>query len=140
MVNGVLEGLTVLEITGDVAGAYCSRLLRAHGARITKVEPTGGDKSRSLLPRSTETGESGLFAWLNAGKDSICLALPDKEDALLELARHADICVFDNSLPAGIDLPDHLIACNISWFGRRGPYAAWHGSEGVVAPLRQANN
>lgn len=135
MVNDVLEGLTVLEITGGVAGAYCSRLLRAHGAKVIKVEPPGGDESRSLLPRSTENGESGLFAWLNAGKDSICLALPDKEDALLELARHADICLFDDSLPDQIDLPDHLITCDISWFGRRGPYAAWHGSEGVIAAL-----
>ncbi len=43
---GPLEGLRVVEIAGDIAGPYCTKLLVDLGAEVTKVEPPWGDPLR----------------------------------------------------------------------------------------------
>ncbi len=84
-----LAGLVVLEI-GNPQAPICVRLATSLagkiaadlGARVIKLEPSGGDPVRRqppLLSRGDAPVRSALFEFLNAGKSS--LALPDDSDA-----------------------------------------------------------
>ena len=39
---GVLEGIKVLDLSEDIAGSFCGRLLADYGADVLKLEPPGG--------------------------------------------------------------------------------------------------
>jgi len=62
-----LAGIRILEVGTMLAGPYATMLLADLGAEVTKIEPAGGEISRSV----------GLsyFASLNRNKSSICLDL-----------------------------------------------------------------
>ena len=45
---GVLEGVEVLDLSWGIPGPVTGMLLADHGARVTKIEPPGGDPSRSF--------------------------------------------------------------------------------------------
>ena len=47
--GGALEGVRVLEVGGEI-GAWCGKLLADMGATVVKVEPPGGDRTRSYEP------------------------------------------------------------------------------------------
>jgi crotonobetainyl-CoA:carnitine CoA-transferase CaiB-like acyl-CoA transferase len=49
-VTAPLEGLRVVEIAGDIAGPFCTKLLVDLGADVTKVEPPAGDPLRQVGP------------------------------------------------------------------------------------------
>ena len=76
-----LKGITVLSLEQAVSAPYCSMLLVESGARVIKVEPNSGDFARGY--DSGADGESAIFAWLNRGKESICLDLNNSDDILL---------------------------------------------------------
>ena len=40
---GVLEGVEVLDLSWGIPGPVTGMLLADHGARVTKIEPPGGD-------------------------------------------------------------------------------------------------
>ncbi|MBN2361509.1 MAG: CoA transferase [Deltaproteobacteria bacterium] len=71
-----LGHLRVLELTVNMPGPFCATVLADLGARVTKVEPPGGDPLR-FAP--------GAFASVNRGKRSIVLDL--KVAAAQDLAR-----------------------------------------------------
>ena len=48
--TGALAGLRVVEIAGDIAGPYCTKLLADLGAEVTKIEPPTGDPLREWGP------------------------------------------------------------------------------------------
>ena len=48
--TAALEGLRVVEIAGDIAGPYCTKLLVDLGAEVTKIEPPSGDPTRRWGP------------------------------------------------------------------------------------------
>ena len=82
-----LSGVRVVEIGALSAGAYAARLFADFGAEVIKVEPAGGDPTRSFPPLIQ--GGSGWFAYLNYGKKSV---LADKVD-LDALLRGADVLI-----------------------------------------------
>ncbi len=47
---GALSGLKVVELTDQVAGSFCARLLGDAGADVAKVEPPEGDRFRKNGP------------------------------------------------------------------------------------------
>ena len=49
-VTGPLAGLRVVEIAGEIAGPYCTKLLVDLGADVTKIEPPTGDPLRRWGP------------------------------------------------------------------------------------------
>lgn len=67
MTSGPLAGMRILEVGTMLAGPFATMTLADLGARVTKIEPLGGDISRQV-------GDS-YFASLNRGKRSICLDL-----------------------------------------------------------------
>ena len=46
--TGVLDGVTVLDLTTGIAGPVAGMLLADHGAQVTKIEPPGGDPTRAF--------------------------------------------------------------------------------------------
>ncbi len=68
--TGVLDGLTVLDLTTGIAGPVTGMLLADHGAQVTKIEPPGGDPTRAF---------SGAQVW-HRGKRSAVLDLEDPTD------------------------------------------------------------
>ena len=73
-----LDGITVVSLEQAVAAPYCGVLLVNSGARVIKVERPEGDFARGYDDGAG--GQSSIFAWLNRGKESICLNLKDDDE------------------------------------------------------------
>ncbi|MFM0158938.1 CoA transferase [Paraburkholderia sediminicola] len=131
--NGVLDGIRVLDLTQMVAGPLCTLLLGDLGADVIKVEPPDGDASRQIGV-NRECGESDYFLSLNRNKRSVVLDLKSAQgiETLKALASHSDIVVENfrpgtmEKLGIGYDvlseLNPGLIYCGMSGFGNDGPY------------------
>ena len=130
---GPLSGLLVIDLTRVLAGPYATMVLADLGARVIKVEAPGtGDDSRQFPP-FVAAGDSGYFASINCGKESIALNLKDAADlAILHaLLARADVLVENfrpgtmEKLGLGYDvLKDRyprLIYAAASGFGHTGP-------------------
>lgn len=133
-----LEGLRVIDLTRYVAGPYCTMQLADAGADVIKVEPLGGEISRTLEPLiDKDDGEplSGYFTRYNRHKRSICIDLtkPAGRAVLTELLRISDVLVenyrpgvlerlgFGENHLAGIN--PQLVYCSVSGYGHSdGPY------------------
>ena len=50
MPEGVLEGVKVLDLSEDLAGSFCARLLADYGADVLKLEPPRGAALRRMGP------------------------------------------------------------------------------------------
>lgn len=97
----ILSGLTVIDITQNVAGPFCSQMLGDLGATVIKIERPGhGDDTRHWHP-PLWGGESSTFLALNRNKKSVCIDLndPKGQEIVQELCKTADI--FIHSLKPG---------------------------------------
>ncbi len=133
--QGPLKGLKVIELAHIMAGPVCGLMLADMGARVIKVEKLpGGDDSRSFLPPDI-AGESAAFMMMNRNKRGIALDLKRDEGkaVLRRLLARSDVVIENyrkgtmERLGLGYDTlkADNpgLIYCEISGFGRSGPYA-----------------
>ena len=132
--TGALAGLRVVEIAGDIASPYCTKLLVDLGAEVTKVEPPSGDPLRRWGPFPSgveDPDRSGLFEYLNAGKRGATVDLDSDVPALHDLIAHAELLI-DGMPPGvldgfGLDVPalkalrPGLVVVRISPFGQHGP-------------------
>ncbi len=128
-----LEGITVVSLEQAVAAPYCGLLLVDAGARVIKIERPDGDFARGY--DAGASGQSAIFAWLNRGKQSVCLDLktPADMDVLRAALRMADVFV-SNLAPGAVarmgltgdalrtENPG-LITCSISGYGDTGAAA-----------------
>jgi crotonobetainyl-CoA:carnitine CoA-transferase CaiB-like acyl-CoA transferase len=73
--NLPLTGVRVVEMTHMVMGPTCGMILAQLGAEVIKVEPPGGDKTRSLGGMGTS-----FFPLFNRGKRSVVLDLTKSAD------------------------------------------------------------
>ena len=94
-----LAGLLVVSLEQAVAAPYCGLLLADAGARVIKVERPDGDFARSY--DAGADGQSAIFAWLNRGKESVCLDLKDSRDLELMRAMLRKADVFLSNLAPG---------------------------------------
>ncbi|MEM9200670.1 MAG: CaiB/BaiF CoA-transferase family protein [Actinomycetota bacterium] len=131
---GSLEGVTVLDITQVMAGAYCGMLLADLGANVIKVERPGiGD-----ITRWAGDGVDA-FGSMNRNKRSVSLDYrnPAGAAALRRLAERADVLV-ENHRPGTLAkhglgaeqlraINPGLVYCSISGFGAVGPRADQSG-------------
>jgi crotonobetainyl-CoA:carnitine CoA-transferase CaiB-like acyl-CoA transferase len=140
-----LDGITVVDLTQNVAGPYCTQLLGDFGATVIKIErPNGGDDVRRFAP--LWNGESAPYLSYNRNKYSVCIDLsrPRGLEIIHRLVRDADILV--HSMRPGsaeshglgyeqlrADNP-RLIYGFISGFGDKGPLSTLPGYD----PLGQA--
>ncbi len=89
----------MVDLSDDLAGSYCTKLLADAGADVLKVEPPSGHPLR-IWSRSGSLGRDGdpdgvLFRFLAAGQRSVTADLDDSADhgRVLELLAASDIVV-----------------------------------------------
>ncbi|MCF6276051.1 MAG: CoA transferase [Robiginitomaculum sp.] len=94
-----LSGITVIEFTHMVMGPAVGAILADLGANVIRIEPIGGDKTRTL----TGSG-AGYFPMFNRGKQSLCLNLKSEagKKIALSLLKDADVLV-ENFRPGAMD-------------------------------------
>lgn len=97
--NRELEGRVVVSLEQAVAAPYCSLLLADAGARVIKVERPEGDFARGYDRGAG--GHSVFFAWLNRGKESICIDLDNPRDLALLKTMLQSADVFLHNLAPG---------------------------------------
>ena len=125
-----LDGILVVSLEQAVAAPYCGLLLADAGARVIKVERPEGDFARGY--DNGAGGQSTIFAWLNRGKESICLDLNIEEDAalLIKMLARADVMV-SNLAPGALErrgfsgdllrkINPGLITCAVTGYGSKG--------------------
>lgn len=144
--NRPLDDVRVVDLSRALAGPYATMMMADAGADVVKVEPPGGDDSRSWLPFVDRNGhrESAYYMSANRNKRSVVLDLKSSEgaDRLRWLASRADVLV-ENYRPGvlerlglGLDelraLNPRLITLSITGFGRGGPSGARPGFDQIV--------
>lgn len=126
-----LRGVRVLDVTGALAGPYCTTILSDLGAEVIKIEPVTGD---GLRQRRLGPDQAPLpFDLVHRDKRSLAVDLKsaDGREIVRGLARRSDVFVENFRVGAlrhaGIgyedlreDCPD-LVYCSISGFGQFGP-------------------
>ncbi|MGH7842446.1 MAG: CaiB/BaiF CoA transferase family protein [Candidatus Binataceae bacterium] len=140
-----LDGLTVVDLTQNVAGPFCTELLGDFGAAVIKIERPGtGDDARSFAP--DWRGESATYLAYNRNKKSVCIDLdhPRGRELVRRLVRTADIFVHamkpGSAESRGFGYTElaaenpRLIYASISGFGEHGPLRSLPGYD----PLGQA--
>ena len=132
--SGPLSGMRVIELAHIMAGPVCGLMLADMGADVIKVEKPTGDDSRRFVPPEIG-GEAAAYMMMNRNKRGISLNLKDPVavEILRKLLADADV-VIENYRKGtmeklGLSYEDlaavnpRLVYCEISGFGRTGPYA-----------------
>ena len=142
--TAALSDLRVLDLSDDIAGAFCAKLFADFGADVIKVEPPGGDPTRSLGPFPSADADpeaGGMFIYLNANKRGATLNLESERGASLaaDLIAKTDVLV-ESFAPGAMermglsydalsrDNPA-LVIVSITPFGQTGPWRDWQATE-----------
>lgn len=149
--DGLLTGLRVVELGGQIAAAYATKLLADLGADVLKVEPPGGDALRAWGPFPDDVIDvergGGVFRYLNAGKVCRVVAFDEPDHVADLLEDLGDRHVIVESLGAGVLErhrlgPDQLVKVNpalalvrISDFGQHGPHVGIPTSQLVLQAM-----
>ena len=133
--TGPLAGLKVVEFAHIMAGPVCGLMLADMGADVIKVEKMpGGDDSRRFLPPDI-AGEPAAFMMMNRNKRGIAVNLKSEggravagrliggADAVIENYRKGTMEKLGLGFEACARANPGLIWCELSGFGRTGPYA-----------------
>jgi len=148
MLEQALSDVKVLDLTWQITGPYCTKMLAAHGADVIKVErPGAGDPTRGMGPffkDDPHPEKSGLFLYLNTNKRGITLNLKSEtgKKIVKDLVAEADILVesFSPRVMPGLGLDfealekinPRLVMTSISNFGQTGPYRDYKASEVIL--------
>jgi len=124
-----------LELAQIMAGPTCGLMLADLGAEVIKIEKIpGGDDTRRFLPPDVN-GEAAAFMMMNRNKRGMALDLKTKEgvEVFKRLVKQADVVVENfrkgtlEKLGVGYEelkkINPKIILCEISGYGRTGPYA-----------------
>jgi alpha-methylacyl-CoA racemase len=155
VVSGAMQalgGTLVVDFTRYLPGAFASRELQLHGARVVKVEQPGGDPMRESSPQWYDS--------LNAGKESVVCELPGDAPLAQALLERADV-VLESFRPGvatrlGVgpeQAPERAIYCSLTGFGVGGEheqraghdlnYVGWAGlledSAPALPPIQAAD-
>ena len=144
MFEGVFTGLKVLDLSEDIAGSFCARLLADYGADVLKLEPPEGASLRRMGPffqDDPHPDKSLFFLVMNLNKKGATLNLQTAvgRDILRRLAARVDVIIesykpgYLESLGLGYDalrqINPALVMTSITPFGQEGPYSHYQGEE-----------
>jgi alpha-methylacyl-CoA racemase len=118
-----LTGVNVADLTRLLPGPFAGRELLRLGARVTKVEPPGGD--------SMADGAPEWYAAINEGKEIVAWDAASEPPPAVILG--ADV-VLEGFRPGvwerlGVELPETAILCSLTGFGATGPRAGDAGHD-----------
>lgn len=133
-----LQGVRIVELGGDLASAYCARLLGDYGAEVITIRATGDEVGdRPPLRRR-------LDDFLSVGKKQVRLGPSPNADVVIDICRSAEAIILSD--PAGLaerfglslerikrDLPEQ----DILVFTPEGLHAALAGQ--ATAPITVAH-
>src|SRR5438309_3091146 len=130
-----LDGLRVLDLSRLLPGAYCTQLLQAQGATVTKVEPKAGDPIRAL------PGGAAYFDALHQGQLVVTVDLRSPSGRQDFLARVIDADVLVEGFRPGrmermelgyaslCEINPALVYCAITGYGSTGALARRAGHD-----------
>ena len=144
--KGPLDGVTVVEFGGFIAGPFAGQLLGDYGARVIKIEPPSGDPTRTWGVLD-DRGQSLWWPGIARNKESVVLDLKSEadRDVARKIIRGADV-VLENFAPGrmaewALDYaslaPEQpgLIMVHVSGFGQDGPRAADRGFGSIAEAM-----
>jgi len=146
---GFLFDVKVLELA-DEKGEFCGKLLAGAGADVLKVEPLGGNSTRSLGPfyHDEPHPDRSLYFWhYNFGKRGVTLDIHTREgtEILRKLVAESDVLLdalpLDTLEKLGLDwnalqrLNPRLIYVVLTPFGRSGPWRDYKANDLVHLAL-----
>jgi crotonobetainyl-CoA:carnitine CoA-transferase CaiB-like acyl-CoA transferase len=144
MSEGALVGVKVLDLSEDIAGSFCARLLADYGADVLKLEPPTGAALRRMGPffHDDPHPEKSLFYLvLNLNKRGSTLNLESiaGQEIFKRLAKDVDVIVesyrpdYLRSVGLSYEILEQinpsLIMTSITPFGQDGPYSQYMGEE-----------
>ena len=142
----LLPPYRVLDLSGPEA-VFCGKLLADYGADVVRVEPPGGDPSRTRGPFAgdREGPDSSLyFLFYNTNKRSITLDLQSERGRELfrRLVSQADVVVesypvgYMDSLGLGYEslrqLNPGIVVASVTPFGQTGPWKDYKSNDLVA--------
>lgn len=143
---GVMEGITILDLTRVLAGPFGTMILADMGANVIKIEQPGkGADERQSVP--FQNGESAYFMNLNRNKKGITLNLksPKGKELFIELVKKADVVV-ENYRPGTMaklglnydvlkEINPQIVYAAVSGFGQYGPYTKYPGYDIIAQAM-----
>ncbi len=148
---GWLDDIHVLELSNDLSGAFCAKLLADQGAQTLKIEPPGrGDPARHEPPfigGEPDPDRSALFLAFNTNKRSVTLDLTTSTGRaiLCRLIAERDILIetfapgYLLELGLGYEVLKQvnpaLIMASITPFGQTGPYRDYRGNDVIAQAM-----
>lgn len=130
--SGLLAGLRIVDLSRNLPGPFCTRMLADLGAGIIKVEPPEGDPTRPLAP---------LFTALNHGKECRRIDFRQADDLALLRGWLATADVMLDSFRPGVlaalgldfdalkSVNPGLVMVSITGYGQHGPWAGRGGHD-----------
>ncbi len=149
--SGALAGYRILDLTQGLCGPFGAMRLGDAGAEIIKLEPLGGDASRTMGPPFVGQ-DSAVFLSLNRNKKSLALDIRTAEgraiirrlaaeaDALIEDLTPAEAEELELDYAALRELNPQLVYCAVSAFGDQGPLRNLPGAELVIQAMADYTN
>jgi len=148
---GVLDGMTVVDLSIAMAGPLAAMRLGDLGADVVKVEPVTGEWQRHAAAGGAEGTEvNASFLSLNRNKRSLAVDLKSDEGraAVLRLAATADVFL-QNYRPGvaerlGMDyasiraVNENIVYVSMSGYGETGPYARRAGQDLLLQAMSGA--
>src|SRR2546428_10989021 len=131
----LLDGVRVLDLSRLLPGGYCTQLLQAQGAQVTKIEAPAGDPIRAL------PAGHAYFDALHGGKQLLTLELRTEtgREGLRRRVGDADVLV-EGFRPGAMErmelgygalaaINPALVYCAITGYGSGGPLAGRAGHD-----------
>jgi benzylsuccinate CoA-transferase BbsE subunit len=144
-----LLSIRVLDLAGERT-SFCSKLLAGMGAEVIKIEPPGGDRSRTIGPfckYSSYPDNSLFFRYHNTGKKSITLDLEHNRGRELfkSLIAQADVLI-ESFAPGYLetiglhytvlhDINPRIVMASVTGFGQNGPYSCYKSCDLVSSAM-----
>ena len=117
-----------MDLSPYLPGPFASRELLELGARVVRLLPPAGDPMAEVAPAWHEA--------LNAGKETVLLDLKEEPERGRALCAEADV-VLESFRPGVVerlgvgpgDLPESVVYCSLTGFGRDGRHASTAGHD-----------
>lgn len=134
-----LDSVRVLELTNEIAGPYCAKMLADFGAEVIRVDPPA--PVAQPYPDINDAERKARQLHLNTNRKSVTLDLELERgrDVLLDLALRCDVIV-ESMRPGMAEIlgigyetlsrsrPD-IVMTSVTPFGQDGPYNQWSYTE-----------